>query len=391
MRLGINLFSMDPDSKVGSATFAFGLIRGILQNSNADVILFVKEKYFNKYNKQFKNNNIRIISIKDNILKKSVRLFFLNLGSAFLYYNSCKFLYKDFSDIINSTCDILYTPTTVIFPLDYQIKTVVSLHDIQHIHFPENFNRTTLRKRKVSFGITVSKCDFFHCSTNFIKQDLIKNLNIQANKIFVIPPGIDLEAFKFENKVNVKLDNYFLYPAQTWKHKNHLIILKALNFLKEKINLKFYFTGSDSTPYFAEIREYINKFNLQNNCKHLGYLSRTELMNYYINSKFIISAAEYEAASFPIFEAIALGKPVVASNIPSNFEFSSIFDLNLFDTQDPEGLAKLIYKICSGEINVNKQIKKNSLAITQFDWRYISKKFLKIISNITAVQNNLEK
>lgn len=385
MRLGINLFSINPDSKVGTATFAFGLIRGILQNSDADVLLFVKEKFYLRYQKLFENDDIRIIAIKDNIFKKIIRLFFLNLGNSLLYYNSCKFLYKDFSNIINSTCDLLYTPTTVIFPLNYKIQTVVSLHDIQHVHYPENFKKSTLRKRKVLFGITIKKCDFFHCSTNFIKQDLIENLHIPANKIFVTPPGIDLAAFKTDKKINNSQENFFLYPAQTWKHKNHLFILRVLTILEKKIKIKFYFTGSNNTPYFAKINKYINEFDLHDTCKHLGYLSRDELINYYINSKFIISAAEYEAASFPIFEAIALGKPVVASNIPSNVEFSNIFEMNLFDLNVPESLASLISRIMSNDIDLAKQTKKNSQAIKQFDWSQIGKRFLNNLYNLSNV------
>jgi len=381
MRIGYNLYSVDPDSKVGTATFSFGLLNGLLNvNKNNKIVLYVKEKFYSKYKRLYTHDNIQIIYIKDIYLRNILRIFVSYLGMRRVYELFCKLLYLDFAKKVNNSCDIFYTPTTILFPLYYKIITVVSLHDIQHIHFPKYFDTSVIRKRRVTYTITKLKANYLHCSTKFIQDDLINNFNVNPLKIFRIPPGIDIT--KYQNKIDMysdKTEEYFLYPAQLWEHKNHLIILKALEILKkqDRCNLKFCFTGSSTTSYFTLINDFIENHNLSDNIKHLGHLDFCDLLNYYNNSKFIISAAIYEAASFPILEAAIIGKPILASKIQSNLEFAEKLQINFFDPKDPKELANLIEAFQTGKIDWLSQVRHNKVAIAEYSWDNIAIEFIK--------------
>ena len=51
-------------------------------------------------------------------------------------------------------------------------------------------------------------------------------------------PYIDFNLLDNKRIKKYKLKNYLIVPNQFWKHKNHLILVKAINRLKNK-NLKF--------------------------------------------------------------------------------------------------------------------------------------------------------
>ena len=389
MKIGYNLYSVNPSSKVGSVTYSFGLLNGIInQIGDNQLILFVRKKHF-KYYSKYSNNNIKVIHINDIKIRNIIRIILLNLGFQSLYRYFCEIFFQDFSRKINNNCDLFYTPTTTLLPLKYNIPTIVSMHDIQHIHYPQYFSKNTIKKRKIQYGLTKIKADFIHCSSDFIKSDLINNFNINSSKIIKIEPGIDLSEYK---SVDCGNDNnkYFFYPAQLWEHKNHLTILKSMKILKDKSidNIKFYFTGSEDNSNYSVIKDFIDKNNLNNSIKHLPNITHSELIKYYMKSEFVISAAIYEAASFPIFEAASLSKPIVASDIPSNIEFSNYFRINFFEATNSLDLANMIESCVDGKVDFKAQVSYNKIEIRNFSWDNIAGKFINKFQRIVCNANN---
>ena len=64
---------------------------------------------------------------------------------------------------------------------------------------------------------------------------------------------------------------FILYPTATWKHKNHLRLIKAVIEIikKDNINISLICTGSFDNNHFKEIIKYINQNNLR---KTLSFL-----------------------------------------------------------------------------------------------------------------------
>jgi glycosyltransferase involved in cell wall biosynthesis len=85
-----------------------------------------------------------------------------------------------------------------------------------------------------------------------------------------------------ENNSLVKsLDQFFLYPAQFWPHKRHVLLTEAFSqFLKSHPSVNLVFTGSDKGN-MSHIKDLVNKLGIQKNVHFLGFVSDellTELM-----------------------------------------------------------------------------------------------------------------
>ena len=78
-------------------------------------------------------------------------------------------------------------------------------------------------------------------------------------------------------------DKFFYLPNQYWAHKNHIVVLKALKYLKNKKNNNFQVisTGNKNdhrnSLYFDEINLYIKKNNLDLNYRYIGLVSYPEV------------------------------------------------------------------------------------------------------------------
>jgi len=144
----------------------------------------------------------------------------------------------------------------------------------------------------------------------FLKE---KYLDLGFNKkIEVLPNFVNINDFE---PTYESLDNSFVYFGRISQEKG---ILTLLNVCKNLPNLKFKIIGTG--PLEETCRKFIYDNNLTN-VQFLGYLRGEELYREIKKSKASIVPSEwYENNSRAILESMALGKPVIASNIGGNPE-----------------------------------------------------------------------
>ena len=90
---------------------------------------------------------------------------FVNLENAY---------YKKIKEKIEQNCDVFYCPLSYLKPFNLKIPTVSSIHDLQHLHYPDNFNFLQYKYRNFSFEETIKKSTVIQASSLFIKKDIIK-------------------------------------------------------------------------------------------------------------------------------------------------------------------------------------------------------------------------
>ena len=103
-------------------------------------------------------------------------------------------------------------------------------------------------------------------SSKVAKNHLIKSykyLNIEKINVLNFVPLIRTSKIKkfsvIKKKYNLPL-NYFFCPNQFWVHKNHKLIINAVNHIKnKKINFKIIFSGSRKTINHSHILSIMTK------------------------------------------------------------------------------------------------------------------------------------
>jgi glycosyltransferase involved in cell wall biosynthesis len=393
MRIGIDCLETKSNLAGGQLTYILGLLDGLYNLKEKDVkfVLFCSSENKHVFEPIVNKYKFSLIEVKgyNTRLRAFWVLIPLILNSKYLwrvFINSYSKIFK-INKNIEDNCDLLYVFTTTLNSYNLSIPTVLSMHDIQHVHFPHFFSWLRRRVRTLRFENSALVATKIQASSNFIKEDLYKFFKfLKPNVISVIEEGVDLKDFTHSTKIEIQKkynlpEKFLFFPAALWKHKNHLLVLKALKLIEEtkKIKIPLILTGSKQSAY-PDIIKFIKENDMEY-VRYLGQISWEEIISLYQNAYLFITAVLYESSSLPIIEAAAAGLPIIASNTPPNIEMSKFLKMNLFDPYDVNELEKILFS-CWNDNEFQKQSKSNKVNVKYYSWNRIAEKYMHVFKQL---------
>lgn len=241
--------------------------------------------------------------------------------------------------------DLIHSPTQAF--TTNKTPFIFTLHDVQELHMPENFSPREREIRARNNRIGCELAERIVVSYNHVKDDLIRFFNFPADRIDVVFIGTSDNGLTVRENAVDDFDNFILYPAATWPHKNHLNLISA--FEKAKANypelgdFRLVCTGH-KTDFMAQIERHLAQTDMAKEIDFKGVVSDEELKKLYSRAAAVVVPTKYEAGSFPLMEALVQQIPVVCSNVTSLPETIDDTDF-IFDPDNPEEMAEKIYRI----------------------------------------------
>lgn len=247
--------------------------------------------------------------------------------------------------------DLLHSPVQIFSKLDFRVPAVLNLHDLQHLHFPENFRPSDIEARNHAYGLSAALASAIVVSSNFVRDDLIAQMDVPAHKVFTVPvtwnPMVEDGLARFnadDARTHYGLPTrYAIFPAQFWPHKNHGRLVEALSIvLKQRPaeDLSLVFTGFRGHSGWPAVEQRIAELGLENRIRCLDYVPVEHLAALYKGSLFCVMPSTFEASSYPVIEAQILGVPAMCSNVTSLPELMAGDAGLLFDPFDPQDIAR---------------------------------------------------
>ena len=147
--------------------------------------------------------------------------------------------------------DLVHTPYQEVIRTP-DIIGVTTMHDVQELHFPGFFSARERALRAVNRKETIDYADAIIVSYQHIKNDIVKYFEKPSEQIYTVLLDMEnlwFDQFKAKNTKFVSIFDEFgkfiLYPAATWRHKNHIRLLEAIYYLKKNknINISLICTG----------------------------------------------------------------------------------------------------------------------------------------------------
>lgn len=353
------------------------------------------------------HENLVLVNEKEPIIYKGIRISQLILNQVISKINKTRKVKQRsyFKNILKKyKINLIHTPYQQLLKDEtIPCPSITTMHDVQELHYPQYFSPEERAKRAINNAYMTKTADYIIVSYHHIKQDIIKYFNKSPEKIGVVLLNMSklwFEKFGNENiliqvkSIDLKTDKYLFYPAATWEHKNHLVLIKAIKYLKDYKNekIRVVCTGHQ-TDYFHILQTKIKEFGLIDQIEFLGIVDELELYSLYQNATLVVIPTIYEAGSFPLMESILMGIPVICSNITSLPETIDNEEYT-FDPSNPTELGDLIFKF----LNDPEQIKNNLENSKRVSNRLInnnSKQHIDNIYNLLDVskkrnQNNLD-
>jgi glycosyltransferase involved in cell wall biosynthesis len=394
MRVGINCLQIHPSRAGGVNSYTFGLLDGWVEQGNGCRFqLYVhpgNQHWFRPYRRQA---HFEVVVVNDPLwrVKRNLSRAALLSSSRAFYRRTSNLLHRKMQRQMEAECDILYTPTVVLQNFSSRKPTVLSMHDIQHLHYPQFFNWSRRLSRKITYGLSARHADWFQASTEFIKQDLLAHFReIDPRQIAVIAEGVNIKTFSnvIDDDSQVSQyhlpDRFLFYPAQLWPHKNHITVLKALKRIEtlHGVKVPLVLTGAAYSGA-AEIFKFIKQQSMPY-VIYLGSVPFQSLVALHQRAAYLVTAVLYESSSLPILEAAAAGTPIIASRTPPNVEFSRVLQLNLFDPLNVEELAGLIYDLWNDERRAALQVAHNREHIGRYSWQNTARKYVEFFETVLS-------
>lgn len=178
--------------------------------------------------------------------------------------------------------------------------------------------------------------------TQWMKQALAEKAGVQADRIVIDVPDISTNNIgSYEDKPENK--RRFFYPATAFTYKNHMVLLKALNYAVEN-GLReyelFLTIKADENGYTRQLAEYAEARNL--NVIFNGPIPREEVFRHYTNSV-LVFPSYVESFGLPLLEARMTGTPIIAADCPFSREILNGYDkAAFFGEMDVETMGKLL-------------------------------------------------
>jgi len=214
------------------------------------------------------------------------------------------------------------------------------------------------------------RADRIICVSNYERELVIKDFGFE-DKIEVIPNGINLEEIRraepFEHSGKL-----MLYIGRLDRYKNVDRAVEAMQHLPEEF--QFYIGGAGK--YQSGLKGLIEKLNLSDRVKFLGFLSEEDKYRWMKTCDVFINLSSVEAFGMTVLEALAAGAPAVVNSEGGLGEFAERFDGVLpVQPEDisSEDLARSIRDSIGREIEGD---------LEGYDWRWIVEGVENIYKNL---------
>jgi len=306
-----------------------------------------------------------------------------------LTYTMYNFLTKKLNirhNLIFGTKSDIYHFFNFTIPKNIKGKVINTIYDTVFISAPETMGD---RKELEEYKYGAQKSDLIITISESAKNDIIKNLGVNEDKIEIVHPGIDLENYsqKYEKEELERIrkkynlpSEYILYLGTIEPRKNIERIIKAFIKYKEKVddNLKFVIVGKKGWKY-ENIMKLIE--SMGTDIIITGYIDEEDKIPIYKLAQFFAFPSLYEGFGMPVLEAMAAGVPVVTSNVSSLPEVAGDAAI-LVDPLSEDEIFEAYKKIRSDSNYREEMIQKGYEQAKKYQWKYSAKKLEEIYDKI---------
>jgi len=167
-------------------------------------------------------------------------------------------------------------------------------------------------------------CDRILAPTDREKENLLKHCHTSAEKIGVVPCGVNLDLFRPMDKAAARQRLGFggdgpivLYVGRFDPIKGIDRLLEAMAYLKHLKRMRLVIIGGDGpdTPEYQNLQQLSAGFGIQESVRFVGRIEQKNLPPYYSAADVLVVPSYYESFGLVGLESLACGTPVVAADV----------------------------------------------------------------------------
>lgn len=343
MNISFDVLPLISDKMSGVGYCQAGLVTSIVKAHPENAYTF---DYFSRKDHQVKEQ--RLAKYMTDSVKLNVSHF-----SGFVYRSIMNFIPLPYSAFFGKSAEVTHFFNYVVPPKVHG-KTVVTVHDMVIKAYPETVRARTKYFLYTGLEKSMKRADVIVTDSNFSKTEIEKYYPKYADKVRVVPCGVDLERFhpiedttqiiKVKQKFNLS-DEYFLYIGTIEPRKNLTRLIEGYSKFVEKYpecpNLVL---AGGKGWLNDEIYSSIEKLGLKDKATFTEYIPSEDMCALINGAMGFLFPSIYEGFGMPPLEAMACGVPVLTSHEASLPEVvgDCAVMVDAYDTQSiADGIERL--------------------------------------------------
>ena len=263
-------------------------------------------------------------------------------------------------------------------PLLYTKTSITTVHDLTLVHWQNlDKNKLIYTVEQTIFKYLLKRVSkrskFVIVSTNYVKKDLLKFVNINPTKVIVTYQATEPLTKARPEPIEQLVDKPFLlYVGNAFPYKNLKRLVEAFVLLKkDHSDLQLVLTGKKEF-FYKQIEEFA-KQQAVSDIHFLDFVSDEALSWLYQKADAYVFPSLSEGFGLPGLEAMQYKVPVISSDatcLPEVYEQAAHY----FNGTDKDDMARAIHEVLSNQSLRQFLIEKGNQQILKHSWSELAQK-----------------
>jgi len=318
--------------------------------------------------------NIRTPHLRDEIIHQ--------IGSALVYSKAAAKKIKQ----INPDVISLNERFSAYFPSNLDIPKTFTTHNPDAMKFYKEFAIESNRLNYVFFNVkkrieekVMSRSDVIVALTKSIRDYLHENSFTNTS---VIPNAVDVA--KYTNKGD---ENFILFAGRLSKVKGLTCLIQAFSEISKDYDTDLLLVGSGTDE--RKLKKMTTAMNIDARVHFIPMVGKDTLRGYLSKCSVFVLPSLFECMPVGLLEAMASGKPVIASDIPGPKDIiTQGKDGFLFEKENVDELKKYL-ELCLSDEKLRRKVGENARKTIEegYTFNKITQEYLKIYKSILKSKN----
>lgn len=262
----------------------------------------------------------------------------------------------------------LFHGTVNVLPRGLPCPTVVTIHDLAFLRWPEQVPKQRYRYLATGVRDAVRRATRVIAVSEATKADIVELLQVDPDRISVTPLGVDQEfgTADVTNETPPHPRPYVLSVGNLEPRKNLPALLRAFASIKAEAPHDLILVGGEGW-LTGEIHGTIRKLDLGERVHMTGYVEDKDLARWYRGADLFVLPSLYEGFGLPILEAMTCGTPVLTANRSAMPEVAGDAAL-LVDPGDDRSIATGMVRLLTDAALADDFRRRGAVRAAAFTW-----------------------
>jgi len=258
-----------------------------------------------------------------------------------------------------------------VLPAVRRTAGIVTVHDLQPFDMPHNFHPVKRAYVQRSVPRSVRKSRLVLTPSEFVRRAIIGRFGVAPQRVRatlwgVDPPSTQVAVGQVQARYGLPR-RWFVYPAVTWPHKNHELLVRAFaTVAAQEHDVVLVLTGGEAQSE-DQVRAQIAGTGLRGRVRRTGLIPRQDMLAIVRGAVALTFPSRYEGFGLPALEAMSLGTPVLAGDAAALPEV--VGDAGrLIDTDDADAWGEAMLEMLHDGDERERLIAAGHQRVRAFSW-----------------------